>query len=204
MRKPLRIINIDGVDGIGKTTQIRILYTSLKADGIPVKVLHLKDNVKSALALSYEANEFLKENENGIVICDGSIARMIVVDDLAGISQQDLMEKYRSVIFEYEKLNHSYGVTNILMVTDDVQFCHNRILKRGKLANKEESGILDFEHEKDIVKGMKFFDSHIISKNLKFHVVEIESEDSILEIKEEIWDFLTENYTIKKPSSEGF
>lgn len=202
MKKNLNILNIDGVDGIGKTTQINMLTMSLKNSGVPVLRVSVDDTVESALGCAGQMWNFLKLNPNGLVLSDGSIARMIVTDFLDGMLRTDIEEKYRSVIYEYEKLHHKYGITNILMVTSDIDYCHQRMLKRGRIIKKPEDGIKDFQREIEVVRAMRYFDSNAISKQLIFQAFEVDEDDSILEVQDSLWEYLEANFEIKKPSEE--
>lgn len=203
MEKPLNIINIDGVDGIGKTTQIHMMAMNLKKAGVPVLTVFIDDSIDSALDAAKKIDEFLGSNPNGMVLSDGSIARMIVVDSLSGMQKSKIVQKYQSVIHAYEGLHYKYGVTNILMITEDIQFCHDRLVKRGKLLKKPEKGIESFQDQLDIVQGMRLIDAHTISKQLIFEVFDIDEEDSILEVQDMIWDYLKEKFGIKKPISSS-
>jgi len=199
MKKKFNILNIDGVNGIGKTTQINMLVMSLRAFK-PVLVTYQEDTIESALDSAVKIWEFLEKHPDGLVLGDGSIARMIVIDILNGIPRPEVVEKYRSVISEYERLNHKYGILSVLMVTDDIGFCHDRLIRRGKLLKKPEVGIDSLQKEAEIMKGMRYFDANSISKQLVFQVFEVDKEDSMLDIQDIFWEYLEDSFEIKKPS----
>jgi len=201
MKKRLSIINIDGVDGIGKTTQINVLTGYFLRLQLPFLLLQLEDNTKSALKCAKATWEFLEKEPDGIVICDGSIAKMMVLELIKGVGSKNIVEKYREILHEHELLNHKYGMANILMIIDDIKVCHERILKRGKLMKIHEEGITDFKLEAEIIKGLRTFGIHTISKSLDFHILETDDSESILDINEEILKYLENNFEIKKPSS---
>ena len=59
---------------------------------------------------------FLNHNPDGIVLNDGSIAEMIVIDMSDCMPNTTLHEKYRSIMDAHDYLNQDYGVCNILLV----------------------------------------------------------------------------------------
>lgn len=199
MEKKLSIINIDGTEGSGKTTQISHLAGFFRISGIPVLINYLDDTITSALECSEKTRKFLEKNPDGLVINDGSIARMIVVDLVQAVPQLEVMEKYRTIIHEHEVLNHTYGMANVLMVLEDLEECNQRLQKLAKLTELNSQKIIDVDVENYIVAGIKNFDNNIISRNLSFYVIDIDKEDSILEIKDNILEYLRDNFKIKKP-----
>ena len=90
-------------------------------------------------------------------------------------------------------------MANILLVMDDLDTCNDRLLKRAKFTEKEQIGIVDYQAEWYIIMGLRRFDDNVISKSLKFHVVETDTDDSILEVQEDLMEYLIENFPIKKP-----
>jgi thymidylate kinase len=203
MRKPLNIINVDGMDGVGKTVQIQTLSNYLRVRNIPFIVNHLQDNIESAKICINKTNAFLKENPDGIVVNDGSIARMIVIDLSSNLSVLEIEDKYKEILHDYQRTDHQYGVLNILLIIDDISVCNERILRRDRLWGRDSKGLEDPDKELSLMNGMKIFDNHVLSKNLKFQVVETYHSDSILDVHQLILDVLKEDFYIKKPSNEG-
>lgn len=200
MRK-LSIINIDGPQGIGKSSQVGLLKHYVESKGVKCKVLKLNDTIPSAIDCINEAYDFLEEFD-GIVITEGSIAEMIQVDINAGMQTNDVREKYRQVIFQYEKLYHQYGMANILITIDDIDVCKSRLEKRARLFQQDVK-IINEKLEKELVKGLKSFDNHVITINLKFHVIDTEESEKMLDVHKKIVDLIESNFEIKKPSFEG-
>jgi len=204
MRKKLKIVTLDGIDGIGKTSQAIVLSNYFKNLGIPCKINTLKEDDVSFISEHIDNIKlFIKENPEGIIINDGSIAKMMIVDLCNGIKRDDVLEKYKNALYEYQVLNHLYGICNILILLDDVSICDERIKKRDSLLGVESRGILDYQKEVVLMEGMKTFDNHIASKNLIFHIVNTIPEDSILDINKEVIEIINQNFEIKKPSKEG-
>ena len=106
MRKPLKIINIDGMDGIGKTTQIGMLSKNFAEIDTPTLILNLQDSIESAIDCAGKTWDFLENNPEGVVFTDGSVARMMVLDLVNGISQPEISDKYKEVLHQHERLNH--------------------------------------------------------------------------------------------------
>ena len=196
MKNQIQIINIDGTEGSGKTTQINHLLGLIRLKGRPVMVNYMDDTIKSALECAEKTNRFLEENPDGIVVNDGSIARMIVGDLSKGMSQESAIEKYRPIIHEHEKMFHKYKTANLLFILDNLSVCNDRYEKEAKILGYEAHKKIDPDIEKTIIQGLRKFDSNMITNNLKFHTIEIDSEDTILEIKDSVIKHLREHFTL--------
>lgn len=199
MKKKLQIINIDGTEGAGKSTQINMLATDMRLVGFDVLVNRLDDTIESALECSNKTNEFLKKSPDGLVINDGSIARMIVSDLSSGMSQHDAIEKYRPIIHEHEKMFHKYGTANILIILDDFELCNKRLKREAELLGNDSYKQILPHIENVIIQGLRKFDANMITNNLKFLTMEIHGDNTILEIKDSIIKKLEDNFEIKKP-----
>ena len=198
MKKDLRIVSIDGIRGVGKTSQAFLLCRYLESYDINSKLLKLEDNIESILD-SIDKLWKMLEKEDCIVICDGSIARMIEVDIQRQMPMKDVYEKYRIVINEYEKLYHKYGMANLLITINEPTECQERINKRNSLF-KESIELIDIVGQNNISSGLSRFDSYVFNVNIKFHTVETEKEDSMLDVRDDIYKILESNFNIKKPS----
>ena len=203
MKRALRIISIDGTRGSGKTSQIAMLSRYFKAAGLQCLTLKAGDDIKTGLAAIAQSESFLANDSNSIVIMDGSIARPMVADIITGMPTPAVMDKYKELTHAYEKINHTYGVACFLIVMDDVQECNRRILKFKELTGSTNQAIDDTATEADIVSGMRFFDNHVISKNIKFHVINVYPKNSILEINKSIMDRLSDRYDFPKTKKDS-
>ncbi len=203
MRKTLQIVNIDGTEGAGKTTQIQQLAAALRSKGFTVLVNYLNDTISSAMECSDKTNRFIEENPDGIVINDGSIARMMVVDLSEGMSQVNAIDRYRAIIHEHEKIYHKYGTANLLIIMEDLDACNKRLAREAELLKLEQYKKIDPTKEKTIIQGLRRFDANMITNNLKFHTMEIDAEDSILYIKDSILKYLEEHFILKSPSQRA-
>jgi hypothetical protein len=198
MRKYLRIINLDGTEGSGKSTQIHLLCAFFTKHKIPFIVNYLEDNIESGIETSKKTDEFLSKEEFGVVINDGSPARMMVKELVSGETSKNILEKYKNLLSANERLFHKYGVANLLFIMEDLEEASNRINKRSKLIKSDYVG-LDTIKEKEIVIGMKFFDIHPISKGLKFDIIEVLASDSMIDVSEAVFSYIDDNFEIKKP-----
>jgi len=199
--KKLSIVNIDGPQGIGKTSQIGLLKKYIESKGLKCKILKLNDTIPSAIDCINETYDFLEEFD-GVVITEGSIAEMIQIDINAGMQVNDVRQKYLQVIFQYEKLYHQYGMANILLTIDDIEICKCRLERRARLF-QEDVEIINEKLERTLIKGLKSFDNHVITINLKFHVIDTEEDEKMLDVHKKIVELIEDNFQIKKPSFEG-
>jgi thymidylate kinase len=190
----LRAVNIDGLDGIGKSTQTNVLAVHLNKNNIPYKIIQLEDNLENITKCLQQTKDFLLLNPSGIVISDGSIAKAMVLELIAGISQPIIVEKYRKVIHEYECLAHQYGMANLLLVSTDIDMCQRRIEKREKLLGNHIEKNTNHSHENHVIRLLRTFDSHTLSRSLKFNVINIEENNSILDVHRLIVDSLKANF----------
>lgn len=194
----LQIINIDGTKGCGKSTQIGLLRNHFKDIGFEVQVNDVRD-IESAYSSNKNIVNFLESTQNGIVINNGSIARPIVSDLVSGLQKEEIIDKYRESIFQNDTLYFKYGVANILLVLDNLEEANRRLAKRSKIMGLETEQIENLDLEQGIVNGMLHFDDHVISKNIEFRYIEIKPEDSMLDVKENILEYIENHYEIKKP-----
>lgn len=204
MDKPLRVISIDGTRGAGKTNQIAMLSKHFKALGMSVSTLKMIDGdpIVSGLVSIQFVESFLKSAPNGLVIIDGSIARPIVVDIMSGMSTPNLLDKFKALTHAYERLDHAYHVASFLMVMDDLEECARRVEKLKVLTGRESQEISNWEQERDVISGMRFFNNHISSKNIRFQVLDIDPRHSIMDINKMIMKRLEEQYTFTKAQKD--
>jgi hypothetical protein len=198
MKKELQIINIDGTEGSGKSTQIGMLAAHFRMAGINVKINRMEDNIESAIHCAEDTEEFLQENPDGVVINDGSIARMMVVDLVKGITQPKVVDKHKEIIHLHEVMNHKYGVANILFVMEDLEECNRRLKRESDLLHNSSYKTINPKVEGVVVNGIRAFDDNVVTQNMKFHVFEIDKEDSILDIKKALIKYLEESFKFKK------
>lgn len=198
MKKSLKIVSIDGTRGTGKSSQVRMLADYLKKAGLKCSTLKAGEDAQHNLISLQFIESFLAKGDDHVVILDGSIARPMVTELISGTSAVDVIDHYKHVMHDYEKLNQKYGICGILFVMDDLE----EILRRYERFT-ELTGIviqdLDLTKEHDIISGMRTFNNHIASKNISFHVFNMDSGDSIMAIQKEVVKYLHEKYDIPVP-----
>ena len=196
MKKPLKIISVDGTRGSGKSSQIRMLAAYFKSLGFMVSTLQAGHDPQSRSVTFQFIESFLPKDPKTMVILDGSIARPMVIDLLNGTPSIEVIDKSKHSMYDYERLNQKYGVVGLLFVMDDVQKSQERLLKKADLTGLGEDMIPNINIEKDIVSGMRTFNNHIASRSIVFHTFNIEPDDSIMAINKTVIDYLTEKYDI--------
>lgn len=202
MGRPLRVISIDGTRGAGKTSQIAMLSRHLKSIGMVVSTLKMADGedpIQSGLVSIAFCESFLAKGDNHAVILDGSVARPMVVDIMTGMPNTVLLEKYKLLMQAYERLEHKYGIASILMVMDDMEECNRRIKKFKQLTGQGNDEFLDLNQEHDVVSGMRFFNSHIASKNINFQVLDLLPYQSMIDINKLVLATLSQKYEFQLP-----
>lgn len=190
MDKTIQIINIDGTEGCGKTTQISHLVKKLKESNRKVLMQSMDDTVESGVDIIKNTKKFLNENPDGVVVNDGVIARMVALSLVQGNPIERVQYIFRDLISDYENLNHEFNTKNILLIMDDLSFCNARLKKQAELLQLSSYKMINESVEKQVIGILRNFDNYLIIINLKFHVVEFESTNSILEIHNDIMKLL--------------
>ena len=201
----LNIISIEGIDGIGKTAQVNVLSNYFKDLGVPVLINRIKNNLESGLKSTSNTWEFLEKHPNGIVINDGSIAKMMQLEIQSGKPQLEISLHFMELIHEYECLNHKYNILNILLSVDDIEICKKRLIKRENILGVKK--IEDFYYNSNdqtlMANGLKIFGNQILSKSIEFQILKTHENYSILDVHEDVLKIINENFEIKNPSYEG-
>lgn len=198
MKRKLQIVNIDGQPGVGKTTQTNMLCGYFNLNGRPVLENTYRDH-EDIIDILMKSEKFLDNNPDGIVVNNGSIARSIQEDMINDTKLKDIEEKYRIILFQYQRLYHKFGMANILLLVD-INACNDRIIKRQKLLKEKTAGMTDLIHQSRIVEGLRQFDNYTISRDMKFHVLETDVQDTMLNVQRDLLDLLNDNFEIKKAS----
>ena len=185
--KTVQIINIDGTRGAGKTTQVYQLKQYFMKLGRAVDINQMQNNLESGLSVLNKTDEFLIKNPNGIVINEGSIARMIANDMSNNLPKDEIYDKYRKLLSKYEVMDHKYKNANVLLLLEDLAECNRRLKKQAELLKQSFGSTLFLEFtEVNILKLMKIFDNQTLVQNIKFESVYVKSTDSILKIRDRL------------------
>lgn len=194
MKKNLKILNIDGTRGAGKSSQINILSRLFKNAGLNVILLKTGENATNDLSVLEFAEKALNTEPNSIILIEGSVARPMVSDLIKGIGYMEVIDKYQHVMHKYETLNQKYGVLGILLVMDNLEEAGRRIQKKQKLTGQSKIDIFNPKEEEDIVSGLKVFNNHVASRGIVFKAFNFDENDSIMTINRNILKYMQENY----------
>ena len=195
-KRNLRILNIDGVEGVGKTTQLNIIAGYLKKSEIPIQLNKIDETDESISKALARTEDFLKENPDGIVINDGTIANTIVQQLSTGNRWQDIENRHKDHLFHLECLNHTHGTANILLVPDNLETCDARLRRRQELFEQEVVGVGDTILQQTLMNGLMNFDNSVLSRNLKFHVLKVYDNESIMQVHKNILNLIDQNFVI--------
>lgn len=194
MKSKVNIINIDGTEGVGKTIQCSLIFNKISKIR-PSIINHLEDTEESCIETIEKTNDFLSSNENGVVINDGSIARLLANDIASGLQIKDVLERNQKVLHLYEVLCHKYESMNILMICDDIESILERVRVKNNMLGVRGKTV-DLDHESKVVKIMKSLDIHSVSRNLSFSLVQVLIKDSIMTIEKKVNELLIKNFDI--------
>ena len=196
MNKPLRVISVDGTRGSGKTSQINMLSRLMMSLKLPFLVVKPGSDELSTITALKESDLFLQNTPNGVVIMDGSVARPMVLDLIAGTSPMVVIDRFKHTMHNYEILHQKYNIASLLFVMDNAEKARERLAKKSVLEGNEGVNIKDTDVETELISGMRTFNNHIASKNIKFHTFNLEPSDSIMAIHEQVKKYLYQNYDI--------
>lgn len=202
MRNKLDVICIDGIIGVGKTTQVVIFRNLLKSHNIPHKVITFKevDGTDFTTQQLLGISDYLEKEPDGMIICDGSIATDIVDDIANNINSKDLWSKHKNNLQIYESLNSRFNFVNVLLTPTNLELCDRRLQKKANMSGESKVMLENKQHLITTIQGLKQFDNSMLTMNIKFNNIELNGEENIMEIHKQITDIILKNFQIKKPS----
>lgn len=200
MRNKLDIICIDGIVGVGKTTQVVLFRNLLKLHDIPHKIISLSqvEDTEITKAQLLDISEYLTKEPEGVVICDGSIASDIVDDMAKNMLAQDLWEKHKDNLRIYEGLNNQFNFINILLTPMNLDICQDRSNKKAKMFRKEQQDIENIEHLRVTSHGLRNFDNNMLTYNIKFNNIDLFGGESINQIHDRVLEIVKARFQIIK------
>lgn len=198
MKKDLKIITLESIDGVGISTQVHYLKRQFVKSGYKVKIFKFL-SIDSALDQVLDMQEFLRNNKNGIVINDGSFCKSIAYDIASGKPHGDIEDKYKDILHEYECLSHQYGLLNIILLPENANMGQERLVKNAKILGKEYEITTDLQKQKDILLILGQINNHKITRSIEFKTLDIDGKDKILDINNMLWKLL-DSWGFKKPS----
>lgn len=165
--RKIKMISFDGPDGLGKTTQLNLLKTSLVQNSVAVHSTRLlggdgEDDYQLALRKVLLHSKFPKDSveleeqlfaltdlegikiakefleaQKGLVLKDRAIASHVAYAYAKNMSF-DKIERCHSEVIRMEKeLNSKHGVLNLLFIPDSVDWLLERISERNKASGTE-------------------------------------------------------------------
>jgi len=185
--RQLKILNIDGVRGVGKSTQLNILANLLKRHGRDVKINQIMDREGLTEAIK-NTIESIQENDNAIILNDGSIASFAIQELSKGTSNLSVESIYGDDLFDLQTLNHSVGMVNVILVPESLEYCKENIKRQRRLQGIEFIDNIDPVMQSTLIDGFDNFNNNVISRELAFKVLPVDSDDSILKIHYNILD----------------
>lgn len=188
MAGKIDILCIDGVTGVGKTSQIGLYRNLLKTQGIKHKIFELieVDDPESTKNKLLEISEYLRKNKNSVVLIDGSIATDIADDMANNMLKEDIWAKHQQNLQIYASMNSEFNIFSILLTPVDVTMCKDRLDKKHDIFGEEISEIDNITHLKRTSEMLRNFDNSVLTTNTSFSNIDIERQDSMLEIHKKI------------------
>jgi len=179
---------IDGVTGVGKTTQIGMYRNLLRSQNKDHKLFMFEevDETSETNTQLIEITEYLRENPESIALCDGSMATDIADDMANNMLQDDIWDKHQSNLQRYAAMSSEFNIVNILLTPTDFDMCQKRLDKRCNVFGGEEVNIENVEHLKRTSAILKRFDDSILTTNISFHNIEVSPDDSMLDVHAKI------------------
>ena len=179
---------IDGVTGVGKTTQINMYRNLLKSKGIDYKIFVFKevDEVGETNSQLIDIIEYLRSNPGSVALCDGSMATDIADDMANNMLQDDIWDRHQNNLQLYASMNQEFNIKNILMTPKDLDMCKERLEKKKLIFNQDIEEIENMEHLRKTAFILRDFDDNTLTTNISFYNIEIDRNDSMLQIHKKI------------------
>lgn len=198
----LDVLCIDGIIGVGKTSQVIMFRNFLNSHGIPNKIITFTEVEDTNLTKNQllGISEYLKNEPDGVVICDGSIATDIVDDIAKNMHSKDLWAKHKDNLQVYESLNSSFNFVNVLLTPNSLEMCDKRLQKKANMTGDKKTELTNPEHLLTTVKGLRNFDNNMLTYNIKFNNIDLNGSENLTQIHQKILQIIGESFQIKKPS----
>lgn len=183
MKKKIRYICIDGIEKSGKTSVNRELRRFLKDK--EKEVLDFFGVAAYNLRLDAQ-NKALKDNENFVVLKEGSILQ-VFYDRIKkdGLGAANLEIEYTEFLRQEKEINHSYGGVHFFLIPED-----EVTLKRmfgDENVPEYVSGLLNF---------FKGINQYTLTQGLDIRLIPFDEEDRIYDIRDKILNILEKEYSI--------
>jgi len=190
--------------GGDKTDDFQLaLRTVLLHDKFPSDSVELEEQLFAMTDLEgiKIAKKFLEDNEDAFILKDRGICSHLVYALAKGMTLEALIECHKDVIKEEELLNDKYGVLNIVMVPDAVEWPLDRIRKRAETTGEPIVERLEnIDNQERVINFLKQIENYDILRNLTIEVIEVSEIDSIQDVQKKVNSVL-EKYDIVYPNT---
>jgi hypothetical protein len=188
MNSKIDMLCIDGVTAVGKTSQIGLYRNFLRKELRDYKIFELTevDNPQETKEKLLKITQYLRENPNSTALCDGSMATDIADDMANNMLSEDIWEKHQQNLQIYASMSQEFKITNILLAPTDLRMCNKRLEKKKIIFNIESSDIENIEHLRRTVNVLRNFDDNTLTTNIRFYTIDVDINDSMLDIHEKI------------------
>lgn len=176
------MVSVDGVRGVGKSTQTSYLC-NLLAQKYP-KVIRKTIN-NNSLEIIEECMDILDKDSETVIVVDGFISRDIIYDWSHNMPLLEIEEKYKDLIHKLRVLDHKYRTLSIILNPDRLDWCRDRFFK---FLSLREMPLVEYSlaEESNLLSGFRRFDNLSITQNLKFNLIDVFEDESIMEISKKI------------------
>lgn len=178
MKKKIRCINIDGIEGNIKTYVLRELSKYLKNKELDFFVL--KNTSKESLC---DQEGLLKNNDKHLILKENSLISLYRDEIIKGNGITYLKQNYEDLLVEEQKINHSYGCVYFLLISEDPSLYVKK--------DQEEHlsvGLKDCHH---FLKNIK---NYTVAQHLDIKIILYNENDKIFDIKDKIINILEKEY----------
>lgn len=171
-----KILALEGITGVGKTTQCKLIkdyleqsYTNNKFQVFTID----PENDTSVLSINQKIDNYLESKDSNIAILDGTIASVVALSDLRNNHYNSSIHKLDLEVKSYLNLLHKYRSINCLLLPTSIDYIEKRTGLNSIYLNT-------------FLKGFDYFEQSQIASNLNYLKVDITENDKIIAVFEKI------------------
>lgn len=173
--------------------QIGLYRNLLKSKDKDYKIYELTevDDPVETASILLQMSQYLHDNPDTTILCDGSIATDIADDMANNMLSEDIWDKHQSNLQVYASMNQSFNIVNILLTPTNIDMCRKRLEKKRDIFGQEISELDNIEHLRRTANLLKTFDDNALTTNISFYNIQVDESDSMLEIHKKILDIIS-------------